>query len=273
MTTPEQHGPYQRLIVERRGPVGWIINNRPERMNAYDALMRQEFRRAWTELDQDPAVRVIVHTGNGRAFQVGADVADLTGEATRQFEDTVRTLDLGLTAWHMGVGKPVITAINGVCAGGGLHWVADADIVIAASDATFVDPHVSIGHVSALETIALMRKMPAEAVLRMALVGSHERLTAQRAYELGMISQIVDPPELLREAAQELAERVARNSPAAMRATKRALWEALEHGLTDACKVGADHLTSMWGHPDQSEGPQAFAEKREPTWQPLESTS
>ena len=103
----------------------------------------------------------------------------------------------------LNVGKPVITAVNGVCAGGGLHWVADADIVIAASDATFVDPHVSIGQVSALETIALMRKMPAEAVLRMALVGSHERLTAQRAYELGMISQIVDPPETLREAAQD----------------------------------------------------------------------
>ena len=95
----------------------------------------------------------------------------------------------------MNVGKPVITAVNGVCAGGGLHWVADADVVIAASDATFVDPHVSIGQVSALETIALMRKMPAEAVLRMALVGSHERLTAARAYELGMISQVVDPPE------------------------------------------------------------------------------
>jgi enoyl-CoA hydratase/carnithine racemase len=172
----------------------------------------------------------------------------------------------------MKVDKPVITAVNGVCAGGGLHWIADADIVIAASDATFVDPHVSIGHVSALETIALMRKMPAEAVLRMALVGSHERLTAQRAYELGMISQVVDPSEL-REVAQELAEKIARNSPAAMQATKRALWAALEWGLTDACKVGAGHLTSMWGHPDQSEGPNAFAEKRAPQWLPLDSTS
>ncbi|WP_319453326.1 MULTISPECIES: enoyl-CoA hydratase/isomerase family protein [unclassified Mycobacterium] len=272
MTTPEQGNPYERLIVERRGPVGWIINNRPERLNAYDALMRQEFRRAWTELDSDPDVIVIVHTGNGRAFQTGADMSDMDGDAILQFEETVRTLDLGLTSWHMNVGKPVITAVNGVCAGGGLHWVADADIVIASSNATFVDPHVSIGHVSALETIALMRKMPAEAVLRMALVGSHERLTAQRAYELGMISQVVDPPERLREVAQELAEKVARNSPAAMRATKRALWGALEHGLTDACKVGADHLTSMWGHPDQEEGPRSFAEKRAPEWQPLGPT-
>jgi enoyl-CoA hydratase len=262
---------YERLILERHGPVGWLINNRPERLNAYDVVMRDEFRRAWAELDADRQVRVIVHTGNGRAFQVGADVEELDGDAVAQFQETMTSLDLGLTAWHCNVGKPVITAVNGVCAGGGLHWVADADVVIASSDATFVDPHVSIGQVSALETIALVRKMPAEAVMRMALVGSHERLTARRAYELGMISQVVDPPESLRAVAQELAEKIARNSPAAMRATKRALWGALEHGLTDACREGATHLTSMWGHPDQDEGPRAFAEKRSPRWRPLEA--
>jgi enoyl-CoA hydratase/carnithine racemase len=83
-----------------------------------------------------------------------------------------------------------------------------------------------------------------------------------------MISQVVDPPERLRDAAQELAETIARNSPAAMRATKRALWGALELGLTDACRAGAAELISMWGHPDQEEGPRAFAERRDPDWQP-----
>ncbi len=85
-----------------------------------------------------------------------------------------------------------------------------------------------------------------------------------------MLSQVVDPPEQLRDAAQELAEKIARNSPAAMAATKRALWGALELGLTDACRAGAAELVSMWGHPDQTEGPLAFAEKREPDWLPLE---
>ena len=121
----------------------------------------------------------------------------------------------------------MITAVNGICAGGAFHWVAEADIVIAASDAQFFDPHVSVGQVVAIEAIALLRKMPFEAVMRMALVGRYERMNAERAYELGMISQIVDPPEQLREEAQELAEKIARNSPAAMRATKRALWGAL----------------------------------------------
>ena len=158
--------------------------------------------------------------------------------------------------------------MNGICAGGGFHWVADADIVIAAGDAQFFDPHVSIGQVVAIEAIGLMKKMPVEAVMRMAFVGRHERLSARRAYELGMISDVVDPSERLRDAAQELAEKIARNSPAAMAATKRALWAALELGLTDACKAGAAELVSMWGHPDQEEGPRAFAEKREPRWAP-----
>ena len=144
--------------------------------------------------------------------------------------------------------------------------MADADIVIAASDATFLDPHVSVGQVTAYEAIALARKMPFESIMRMALVGRHERMTAERAYQIGMISEVVDPPEQLRESAQELAEKIARNSPAAMAASKRALWRALELGLTDACRAGALDLVSMWGHPDQAEGPLAFAEKREARW-------
>jgi len=102
--------------------------------------------------------------------------------------------------------------------------------------------------------------------MRMAFVGRYERMGAERAYELGMISQIVDPPGDLRTRAQELAEKVAKNSPAAMAATKRALWGALEHGLSDACRAGAAELTSMWGHPDQEEGPLAFIQKRAPNW-------
>ncbi|HEX6312473.1 MAG TPA: enoyl-CoA hydratase/isomerase family protein [Acidimicrobiia bacterium] len=262
---------FEDLLVERHGPVGWLVNNRPERLNAMSARMRDEFALAWEELDRDPKVRVIVHTGEGRAFQTGVDVTEIAtdGVGMERYRRSLEDFDLHFTSWHQKVWKPVITAVNGVCAGGGFHWVADADIVIAASDAQFFDPHVSIGQVVAIEAIGLIRKMPVEAVMRMAFVGRHERVSAERAYELGMISQIVDPPERLREAAQELAEKIARNSPAAMAATKRALWGALELGLTDACRAGAKELVSMWGHPDQEEGPTAFAEKREPQWQEL----
>ena len=262
---------YETLLVERRGPVGWLVFNRPEAGNAMDARMLDELEAAWCELDQDPEVRVIVNTGEGRSFQTGLDVVQLARQpdALRKQSGRTRRAELRMTAWHCGVWKPVVAAVNGVCAGGGLHFVADADVVLVASDAQFLDPHVSVGQVTAYEAIGLARKIPFEAVMRMALVGRHERIGAERALALGLASQVVDPPERLRDEAQALAEKVAKNSPAAMAATKRALWGALEAGLTDACVAGAKELVSMWGHPDQEEGPRAFAEKREPKWQPM----
>ena len=259
---------YETLVVERDGHVGWLVFDRPDAGNAMDATMLAELERAWRELDADPEVRVIVNTGNGPSFQTGLDVKQLASDRDALREQSRRTRDaeLRFTAWHNQVWKPVIAAVNGTCAGGGLHFVADADIVLAASDATFLDPHVSVGQVSAFETIALARRSPMEPIVRMALTGRHERVTAQRAHQLGILSEVVDPPERLREAAGALAAKVARNSPAAMAHTKRALWGALELGLTDACRAGARELVAMWGHPDQTEGPSAFTERREPRW-------
>ncbi|MFO7280664.1 MAG: enoyl-CoA hydratase/isomerase family protein [Thermoanaerobacterales bacterium] len=264
-------GSYETLEVTREGHVGWLVFDRPEAGNAMDATMLAELERAWCELADDPEVRVIVNTGNGDAFQTGLDVVQLARdpEALREQSRRTKRAELRITAWHNKVWKPVIAAVNGACAGGGLHFVADADIVIASTEATFLDPHVSVGQVSAFETIALVRMSPMEPIVRMALTGRHERMTAERARQLGILSEVVEP-ERLRDAARELAEKVARNSPAAMAATKRALWGALETGLTEACRNGARELVSMWGHPDQVEGPRAFVERREPVWQPLD---
>lgn len=221
--------PFERLVVERRGAVGWIVNDRPDVLNAYDDTMRAEFRRAYLQHEADPVVRVLVHAARGRAFQVGVDVTAFTDdEGTDRFEREVREFDLGLTGWHLGIAKPVVVAINGVCAGGGLHWLADGDVVLAASDATFVDPHVSIGQVTAFEVIGLARRAPFESVMRMALVGRHERLSAERAHALGLVSQIVDPPDALHDTAQQVAERIAHGDPNELRVRKAALWSALE---------------------------------------------
>ena len=270
---PHALGDFETLVVERRDAVGWLIFDRPEVGNAMDATMLRELETAWRLLDDDPAVRVIVNTGRGSAFQTGLDVAQLATDRDALREQSRRTkrAELRITAWHNQVRKPVIAAVNGICAGGGLHFVADADIVIAAAGATFVDPHVSIGQVSAYETIALVRKSPAEAIFRMALVGRGERLSVERARQLGILSQIVDPPEQLDAEAQHLGELIARNSPTALAATKRALWAAFEHGLTDACRAGGRELISVWGHPDQEEGPLAFAERRDARWLPLDT--
>lgn len=223
-----------RIRIDRAGPVGWLVFDRPEVANAMDARMMDELEAAWLALEADAGVRVIVNTGEGDAFQTGLDVAQLAREPTALAEQSRRTkrFELRLTAWHCGVTKPVIAAVNGVCAGGGLHFVADADVVIAAADATFVDPHVSVGQASVYETIGLARRAPMEPVSRLALVGRHERLTARRAYELGICSQVVDPPARLRAEAQALAERIASHPPERLAAIKRALWSALETPVT-----------------------------------------
>ena len=220
---------YASLLVERRGPVGWLIFNRPQVGNAMDATMLAELELAWRELDDDDQVRVIVNTGAGKAFQTGLDVVQLSRdkEALREQSRRTKNAELRLSAWHNQVSKPVIAAVNGVCAGGGLHFVADADIVIAARSASFTDPHVSIGQVSAYETIALVRKSPVESILRMALVGRHERISAERAYQLGICSQLTAADDL-QSAAQALAELIANNDPAELTRRKRALWQVLE---------------------------------------------
>ncbi len=263
---------YETIIVERRGPVGWLILNRPESLNARNLTMHRELPQAWAELDTDDDVRVIVMTGRGRGFSAGADVKEVAASGGGMKERISPMSDgstpLPTTARDCHVSKPVIVAVNGVCAGAGLHFLADADIVITVSSATFLDPHVSVGQTAALEPISLLGTMPRGSILRMALVGSHERLSAEDALRLGLVTEIVDPPERLEEAAQALAEKIARNSPAALRSTKQVIWGALEVGRAEALERGWRTVVEMWGHPDNAEGPRAIVERRTPAWAP-----
>jgi enoyl-CoA hydratase/carnithine racemase len=262
---------YERLIVEKSAGIGWLILNRPDAGNAFDALMLDELEAAWAELDGDRDVHVIVNTANGKAFCTGMDVVQVARDkqAMRQHSRRTRDAELKISSWHCQVWKPVIAAVNGVCAGGGLHLVADADIVIAAEQATFVDPHVSVGQAVAYEAITLLRKSPMEAITRMTLSGKGERISAQRAYELGIVSEVV-PADQLRAAAGRLAAAVATNSPTAMRATKKALWHSLEVGLSAAKSAASEEIWRLRNHPDHAEGVRAWRDKRPARWQPLD---
>ena len=262
---------YQRLIVEKRDGVGWLILNRPDAGNAFDALMLDELEAAWADLESDRDVRVIVNTANGTAFCTGMDVVQVARDkaAMRKHSRRTRDAELKISSWHCGVWKPVIAAVNGVCAGGGLHLVADADIVIAAESASFMDPHVSVGQAVAYEAITLLRKSAMEAITRMTLSGRGERISARRAYELGIVSEVV-AAEQLRGAAARLAAAIATNSPTAMRVTKKALWQSLEVGLTEARDAAAEEIWRLRNHPDHAEGVRAWREKRPARWQSWE---
>jgi enoyl-CoA hydratase/carnithine racemase len=259
--TESAQGP---LRVERHGHILEVTLNRPERRNALDDTLIGELRDLWNDTARMSGVRCVVLTGAEPGFCSGADMSLLSRDRSDAPVDVREELSFLPGAQ---VTCPVITAVNGVCAGGGLHFVADADIVIASDNATFLDPHVSVGQVSALEPIGLFLRASPAAVTRMALIGSPERLNAQAAFNAGLVSEVV-PAAGLRDRALELADLIAKNSPAAVAATRHAIRSLDESLLAGAFQDGWDAIRAHWNHPDADEGPQAFIEKREPRWQP-----
>lgn len=245
--------------------VALIELNRPARRNAVNSVMSRELPQAWRLFDTDPSAIVAIVTGAGTAaFCTGADLADLPEMIT----DDSGAPDIGSIRWtprQNNVWKPVICAVNAMVLGGGLHFVAECDIILASDQASFSDPHVSVGLVSALEPIALARRMPMGAVLRLALAGNGESLTAQDAHRLGMVDELC-PGDALLERARQLADRIKRNSPSAMARTKRSIWGAKERGLHDASIDGWSAIVAHNQGHDFAEGIRAFAERRPPLW-------
>lgn len=258
---------YETLLLERRGPVAILTLNRPQRMNAFDSVMRRELPQAWQEISDDPAIRVAVLTGAGdRAFCAGMDLREAAGR--KGSDERGKAPRVRITSMDCGIGKPVICAVNGVCAGGGLAFVADCDIAICSENATFTDGRTRAGQVSIHGTLRLARRIPIESLLRLVLLASSERLSAERAHDIGMVSQVV-PLEKLVTTAVELGEGIAKNSPSAVHFTRRAIWESLNYGLDAALEMGWRTITAYSGtHPDVREGARAFVEKREPNWAP-----
>jgi enoyl-CoA hydratase/carnithine racemase len=161
--------------------------------------------------------------------------------------------------------KPVICAVNGMAAGAGLDLVTTCDIAIASETATFFDPHVSIGLVSAREAVRLTRVLPTPVAMRIALMGKQERLSAQRAYELGLVTELVAPARLM-ERAWEIAELLNRNAPLAVRGTRLGIRQGLTLPIVAAELIAEGARLRVAHSDDAREGPLAFLEKRAPVW-------
>jgi enoyl-CoA hydratase/carnithine racemase len=234
--------------------------NRPERLNASDDQMRTELGNAWALVKSDPQIRVAIVTGAGdRAFSVGQDVkATVT-------EGKTRNKVAGSRGQHE-VFKPVICAVNGMCVGGGLHHVSESDLVICSDNASFLDTHCAVGNVFALEAIGLARKIPLNMVMQLALMTKMGPITAARAYEIGLVNEVVSRERLMPRAL-EIAEHISTLSPATVQASLKAIWESLNVGLRNAKDVGWRYvLHHQQNHPDYMEGMKAFGEKRPPNW-------
>jgi enoyl-CoA hydratase/carnithine racemase len=261
--------PLETLHYEKKGEIALITLHRPDRLHAIDVVMASELPTVWADIKADDAIRVVVMTASGeRAFCTGFDMGDLA--AGKVSADAPGPLaELRFTAIHNRCYKPVITAINGMVCGGGLHFLADTDIAICSENATFFDSHVNVGTVAGLEPIGLSRRISIGPVLRMALLGRKDRINALQGLEMGLVSEVLAQHEL-RPRALELAALIAENSPTALMRTKRILWESLDVGLTEAQARAWPLLRRHIAHPDTLEGARAFAEKRGARWAPPE---
>jgi E-phenylitaconyl-CoA hydratase len=262
--------PLEGVTYERRHGIATITLNRPDRGNSLTPSMQHVMRAIWADVRENHEVRVAILTAAGdRHFCTGFDMAESDGPdsadvfANRPLADAIHWSPYQNRVW-----KPVICCVNGLCIGGGHHFVVDSDIVIASRNASFMDTHVNIGMVGAVENVGLATRLPLGAALRMTLVGRDYRMPAERAYQLGLVDEIVATPAELESAALEIAQSMLKNSPQAMALSKQAVWAARERGYSDALEYAWSLLRVHWGHPDFAEGPRAFAAKREPVWNP-----
>jgi enoyl-CoA hydratase/carnithine racemase len=251
------------LQVATHGDALVVTLNRPQRANAFDSELLAALTALWGRDDLLRQHRCVVITGAGRAFCAGADVGFLHDEREQINESVVDELAF-LPGARIDI--PVIAAVNGVCAGGGLHFVADSDIAICSDQASFLDPHVSVGHVTALEPMSFVLRARLDVLARMALLGRHERLDAERACRAGIVSEVVPHDDLMRRAL-ELAGQIASNSPAAVAASRRAMHRLRETVVGPLLQEGWDMIRGHWSHPDAMEGPAAFVDQREPQWE------
>lgn len=250
--------------MRREGHVTYVTLNRPDRLNALSPALMDALRALWCELRSDGELRCVVLTGAGRGFCAGADMDLLAADRTAEDRTVAEELSF-LPGANLAV--PVVVAVNGVCAGGGLHFVADADIVIASERASFLDPHVRAGQVTALEPLTLLLRVRQDVLRRMVLLGPAGRLDAAAAERAGLVSEVV-APELLDARAAALAAEIALGSPTAVAASRAVLRAAEEDLLGVHLARGWDRLRAHWGHPDAIEGPRAFTARRDPVWVP-----
>ncbi len=261
---------HEGIRYERANHVATLTLDRPERGNSLTPRVQPVVREIWREVRDDPWIRVaIVKASGDRHFCTGFDVSEAEGdEASEVFANRPLADAVHWSPYQNRVWKPVICCVNGLCVGGGHHFVVDADIVIASRNAAFTDTHVNVGMVGALENVGLAKRLPLGTALRMTLMGRAYRLSAERGFQLGLVDELVETPADLADCANEMAEAMLANSPHAMALSKQAVWGSLERGYTQALEQAWALLRLHWGHPDFREGPRAFGEKRAPRWNP-----
>jgi enoyl-CoA hydratase/carnithine racemase len=218
---------YSTLLVDIAAGIATVTLNRPERANSFNAAMIRDFHALWSAVNGDPEIRVVVlRAAPGKAFCTGVDVR----EGWREAEEEPAPFDYDDPGDWLGpktnrVWKPFVVAVHGMAAGGAFYWLNEADIVICSDDATFFDPHLKFGKLSAVEPIGALGRMPYQEISRMVLLADEERISASTALRISLVTEITSLDDLWPRA-QQIAESIAARDPIPTQGSVRALWEA-----------------------------------------------
>lgn len=265
------------IIYEKKGHIAIVTINRPEARNSLDLETTGQLAKAWLDFRDDPDLRVAIITGTGdRDFCVGADLKKFVPAVTKQIDELASgeksllgddyppNTPLVAVLREGDIWKPIIGAVNGICSSGGLEMLQGTDIRIAAEHATFSIAEPKRGlFPGGGSTVRLPRQIPF--VHAMSILLTCEFISAQQAYEIGLINQVV-PKEELMPTAIEIAQKICENAPLAIQAVKRSVRQCMDLPMEEALKLELQIAAEVFMTEDAKEGPKAFAEKRKPVW-------
>jgi enoyl-CoA hydratase/carnithine racemase len=248
---------FEALLYEVDGRVARVTLNRADRHNALSEALGRELRMVWEHLRFDDSIRAVVLTGAGeKAFCTGIDRSWTVPQPEPPFMIEDPLMQIGPKT--CGLWKPVIAAVNGMACGGAFYLLGEAETLIAAEHATFFDPHTTYGMAACYEPILLYGQLPFGELCRIALMGNHERMTAQRAHQIGFVQDVVPGAQLL-ETAHAIATAIASQPAAAVQGTLRSLWAAREMARAQAVAM-APHFVTLGNQPEAlAEGQASFS--------------
>lgn len=252
---------YELILAEVRGRVGLVTLNRPQAMNALNNQLMRELMDALAAFDKNEAVGAMVITGNEKAFAAGADIKEMADQSIQQMMDRDHVAVFGRIRT---IQKPVIAAVSGWALGGGCEVALSCDMIVASESARFGQPEITIGVIPGAGGTQRLTRSVGKAIA-MEMIINNRTLTAQEAYQFGMVNHVLPVDQYLDEALK-LAEEIASRAPVAVRVAKKMINEVFERILSDGLAEEKQQFYNLFATEDQKEGMQAFIEKRKPEW-------